>query len=117
MKSRILVFALFSIFVSGSVFAQKNAKPLLKNDLDSLSYSMGLAIGTSMKTAGIKQLNDKLFSQAINEVLGEKESVLKVEQANQIIQAYMMKMRDSKGKENIDVGKIYLEDNKKKEKG
>jgi FKBP-type peptidyl-prolyl cis-trans isomerase FklB len=112
MKSK-FILGILAVIVVLPVNAQKNK--LFKNELDSVSYSMGVVIGSSMKTAGFKQINDKLFTQGINEMIGGKETVITSEQANQIIQAYMMKAMQQKGKENLVAGQKFLDENKKKE--
>ena len=47
-----------------------------------------MASGNNIKEAGLKEMNDKLFMQALNEVLAEKPTLLKTEQTQQILQAY-----------------------------
>jgi FKBP-type peptidyl-prolyl cis-trans isomerase FklB len=74
---------------------------------------MGVAIGNSLKQAGFDQFNDKVFYQAITEVLGGKETVIKADATNNIIQSYMMKMQGQKASKNLTIGKKFLEENKK----
>jgi FKBP-type peptidyl-prolyl cis-trans isomerase FklB len=120
MKSKLIAIVLLVAVGTSSVFAQKKDKAakndkIFKTELDSISYSMGVMIGSSMKKAGMTQINDKLFAQALVEMLADKEPAIKSEQANQIIQSYMMKMYEKKGKENKDSGAKFLEENKTKE--
>jgi len=111
MKKLMLFFAILSI-VAHSAISQKG-KVELKNEIDTVSYSMGVAIGNSLKQAGFDQFNDKVFYQAITEVMNGKETVIKAEATNNIIQSYMMKMQGQKSSKNLIIGKKFLEDNKK----
>ena len=105
-----------SIFHKASVNTtpQKTVEPIFKTELDSVSYCMGLAIGNSIKTAGLTEINDKLFMQAMNEVLAGKETAIKTEQTQQILNNYIMKLQAKKSAESKEVGKKFLEENKKK---
>jgi FKBP-type peptidyl-prolyl cis-trans isomerase FklB len=116
MKHTLLILA---VIVSSQVFAGKpkpvETKPLMANELDSVSYCMGTAIGTTMKQAGFEKINTQLFLQAMNEVLDNKPTVITVEQTNSIIQNYLYKMQAKAGKKNLEEGKQFLEANSKKE--
>ena len=108
------LFCAIILSVSAICFSQKS-KSELKSEIDSVSYSMGMAIGTSMKTAGFKEVNEKLFMKAIHEVLSDKPTELKTEQIDEIIRSYVMKLQSKKGAENLVIGRKFLEENKKKE--
>lgn len=111
--------SLLAVAIIGTAFAQKKSdkktEELFKTDLDSVSYSMGLAIGSSIKSAGIDKINDKLFVQALTESLAGKEGKFTTQQANQIIQKYMGALASKKGSVNTEIGKKWLADNAKKE--
>jgi FKBP-type peptidyl-prolyl cis-trans isomerase FklB len=107
---------LFSMLIAVSVIVNgQKGKVELKNELDTVSYSMGIAIGNSMKMAGFTQFNDKLFYQALTEVLNSKETIIKPEATNNIIQSYMMKLHTQLASKNLAIGRKYLEENKTKE--
>jgi FKBP-type peptidyl-prolyl cis-trans isomerase FklB len=109
-KYILLLFALISTVLN----AQKS-KLKLKNDLDSVSYCMGTVIGNSLKMAGFTSVNDKLFIQAITEVLSEKETAFKSNQNDSIIRNYFTKLQSKKAAVNLLIGKKFLDDNKKKD--
>ena len=112
MKKLLIVFAAI-IAISANSYSQKQ-KTGIKSELDSVSYCMGLAIGNSVKTAGLTEINDKLFMQALNEVLAGKETVIKTEQTQQILNNYFSKLQAKKSSEGKEIGKKFLEENKKK---
>jgi FKBP-type peptidyl-prolyl cis-trans isomerase FklB len=108
-KLIILTFLLIPSFV----FAQKPAIQM-NGEIDSVSYCMGVMIGKSLKMGGFKDFNEKLFMQAISEMLADKETLVKPEQADPIIRNYFMKLQSQKGSANIEIGKKFLDENKKK---
>jgi FKBP-type peptidyl-prolyl cis-trans isomerase FklB len=109
------IFLFTALCSSILCFGQKNDKPVMKNELDSVSYSMGVAIGTSLKMAGLANINDKMFLQAMNEVLADKPTVVTADQSNQIIQQYLTKQTSKNSGKNLAEGKKFLEENSKKE--
>lgn len=113
LKSKLFIF----VFVCGitSVYAQKNKPIQLKNELDTVSYSLGSVLGQSLKSAGIVQLNETLFLQAIKDALAGKESLFTQQQVNTIMQNYMMKVHQAKAQKNLEEGKKFLAENSKKE--
>ena len=111
MGNKKLIFLTF-LLIPSFIFAQKPAI-LMTNEIDSVSYCMGVMIGKSLKMGGFKEFNQKLFMQAISENLADKETMIKPEQADPIIRNYFMKLQSQKGSANITIGKKFLDDNKK----
>ncbi len=113
MKSKSLFCIVSALFLSLSAFSQKPV--ILANELDSLSYSLGLVLGTSIEKAGITSVNEKLLMQGISEVIGKKEQKITAEQANAIINSYLTKLNDKKAAANLVASQKFLEENRKKE--
>ncbi|MCX7987237.1 MAG: FKBP-type peptidyl-prolyl cis-trans isomerase [Bacteroidales bacterium] len=113
LKSKLLL--LFLACFTGGIFAQKNKPIQLKNEIDSVSYSLGSVIGQSMRSAGISQLNEALFIQAVKDALANKEPLFNQQQVNTIMQNYMMKVHQAKAQKNLEEGKKFLSENAKKE--
>jgi FKBP-type peptidyl-prolyl cis-trans isomerase FklB len=103
-----------AIVLPVSSFAQNTSNDL-KNEIDSVSYGMGMAIGNSMKSAGFTEVNGTILLNAINDVLKDKPTELKVDQIDQIIRSYLTKTQAKKGAENLVIGRKFLEENKKKD--
>ena len=113
MKSKsALVFILAGLIIS-PVIAQKDNP--LTNEFDSVSYSLGIVLGTSIDKAGIKEFSEKLFMQGINEVVGGKQPGLTTEQANMVINAYLTKVNEKKAVINLIEGQKFLTENGKKD--
>ncbi len=113
MKSKSLFCIAFATFVCISVFSQKPIA--LTNELDSLSYSLGLVLGTSIEKAGISAVNEKLLMQGISDVIGKKDQKITADQANAIINTYLTRLNDQKAASNLVAGQKFLEENKTKE--
>ena len=105
-----LALLLIINLIHNSMNAQK-----LKNEIDSVSYSLGVNIGENIK-AQFPNLDLKNFEIGIEDVLNEKKQP-KVEgaDAQKIIQDYFTKMQAKANEEKIEAGKNFLEENSKRD--
>ena len=87
----------------------------LKSDIDTLSYSLGVDIGNSLKNISITELNYDAFINGLSSTLEEKELKMKEEEIKPFINNYITKMREVKAAKNLQEGQAFLEENKKKE--
>ena len=87
----------------------------LKNEQDSVSYSMGLLMGTSIQKAGITEINDQVFLQGIKDMVYGTPQAISPEQANMIMNTYLMKLVAKKASDNLVKGQQFLAENAKKE--
>ena len=87
----------------------------LKNEIDSVSYSLGVNIGENIK-AQFPNLDLKNFEVGIEDVLNDKKQP-KVEgaDAQKIIQEYFTKLQAKANEEKIEAGKKFLEENSKRD--
>ena len=87
----------------------------LKNEIDSVSYSLGVNIGENIK-AQFPNLDLKNFEVGIEDVLNDKKQP-KVEgaDAQKIIQAYFTKLQAKANEDKIEAGKKFLEENSKRD--
>jgi FKBP-type peptidyl-prolyl cis-trans isomerase FklB len=113
MKSKIAIGFLLTGLLMPPVIAQQNNP--LTNELDSVSYSLGMMLGMSIDKAGIKEFNEKLLMQGINEVVGGKQTGLSIEQANTVLSAYLGKLNEKKAVINLMEGQKFMVENGKKE--
>lgn len=120
MKSIFAVSMMTVLAVSGCEQLKKmtggDPAAKLETDDQKIAYAIGQQIGGSMKSQGL-QVNTAILAASIDEVLAGKPSRMKPEE----MQAAMMKMRENltakqeaSGKENIEKGAKFLEENKKK---
>jgi len=107
---------LFSVFLSGllilPVVGQKN---ILNSEIDSVSYSLGILLGTSIRQAGIEEFNDKMVLNGLNDINTGKQTVITLEQANTLVNACLAKLNEKKAFINLQEGRKFLDENAKKE--
>jgi len=84
----------------------------LVSPADSFSYMIGVAIGYSLKTQKVDDINFDLVSKGIEEVL-KNDSVTSMQDANMYLNKYFIQLREKSGTRNMEVGKKFLEENKK----
>lgn len=107
---RILIaIALFTFLGSSTVDAQK-----LKNASDSLSYALGVEFAQQLKNQGFDDVDTKVFTAAIADVLAKKEPKINKSTANT-----MYKLEKRLRKETINIrrkeeGRAFLAENAKR---
>jgi FKBP-type peptidyl-prolyl cis-trans isomerase FklB len=113
MKSRIIPVFVFAGLMISPAFAQKSVP--LTSELDSVSYSLGIVLGTSIHQAGIKEFDEKLFLQGIHDASSGEQQVMTAEQANTTLNEYLTKLSEKKAVLNLIEGQKFLAENAKKE--
>ena len=111
-KSIQLLILIFSINLSikSTMSAQK-----LTNEIDSVSYSLGVNIGENLKTQ-FPDINLKNFELAIKDVLdNQKEPKISGADAQKVIQNYFQKQQAKASESVIEEGKKFLTENSKKD--
>jgi len=113
MKSKIL-FCFFLVGLLVMPAMSQNAS-VLTNELDSVSYSLGILLGSSIEKAGIKEYKEDMFMLGIRDVNGGKQQLLSAEQSNMVINTYLAKLNEMKAVVNLLEGQKFLDENGKKE--
>ena len=111
-KTTQLLILIFSINLSikSTMSAQK-----LNNEIDSVSYSLGVNIGENLKTQ-FPDINLKNFELAIKNVLdNQKEPKISGADAQKVIQNYFQKQQAKASESVIEEGKKFLTENSKKD--
>ena len=96
-----------------------------KNQLDSLSYSIGMSLAGFYKQQGITDINTVLLNRAINDVMKSGKPLLTEEQMTACVNNFMMKKQSEKTaanrqanagiiEANHKAGEAFLADNKNK---
>src|SRR5688572_33188403 len=107
------VFAV--VLLTASCNAQdKKSTGTMKTQLDSISYSLGVSIGNNFKTNQLENVDVDMLSKSMKDALGGTTAITQ-EQADAAIQKYMADREKVKGEEALTKGKVYLDENKKKE--
>jgi len=86
----------------------------VNNEVDSVSYALGVAIGTNLK-AQFNEINPEIMAQALEDIYNEEEKYFTPDEANMYLQTYAGRMAQKKGEENIVKGKEFLEKNSTEE--
>ncbi len=119
------VMTLFSVVVlcsSLTATAQdeapaKQEAPKLETTLDKASYAIGFNIGKDLKRQGL-ELDPKKIALGIAAAMEGSKSALSEEEIATVFAALrqeMMKKESEKGTKNLEAGKKFLEENKKKD--
>lgn len=82
--------------------------------MDKFSYAIGLGIGQNLKGMGATNIVTEDFAQAINDILKGNEPVISHKEAREIVNKYFEELEKKINEANIEQGKIFLEQNKKR---
>ena len=92
-----------------------------KNNMDSLSYSLGVLVAQNLKSQGFDQLDAKSLAAAMQDVLEDKTLKISLDRANAIMQEYAMAKQAEAAEAakaehaaTIEAGERFLAENGKK---
>lgn len=83
--------------------------------MDSISYSLGVLVAQNLKSQGFAELNSAAFSQAVNDVMKGSELHVSIEEAQQMVNAFVQKAQQAQFQGNIEAGEKFLKENAQKE--
>lgn len=116
MKKILCVAAVLTAMVSGAVAQSK-----LVSSRDSVSYAIGLNLGAQFRQQGLDSIDPYLLVQGINDYLGNRQTLLELDQSGRVITTYLQEARKKqeeanklKAQKNIDASAKFLADNKKR---
>ncbi|MFC2151935.1 FKBP-type peptidyl-prolyl cis-trans isomerase [Bacteroidota bacterium] len=112
-KTAILVFTFIGLMIVVESAAQKGKKDRLESEIDTVSYAIGVSIGTSVKQQNLPDLNIDKISEAIEDVLNSMELKLTLEQSQMILTDYIKTIQEKLKMENMEKMASFLEENKK----
>ncbi|MDE5750466.1 MAG: FKBP-type peptidyl-prolyl cis-trans isomerase [Duncaniella sp.] len=92
-----------------------------QNELDRISYALGLSMGNNFRASGIDKINVQDFADGVAAVFYGSQPKMTYDEAKAEIQAYFKAMEEKQqaaaaeqAKTNEALGKAYLEDNAKR---
>lgn len=85
------------------------------NELDKISYSLGLSIASNLISSGVKTINAEAFNDAMSTVFAGQMPEIMPDEANNILQDYFEKLQKEQGSASKEAGEKYLAENKKRE--
>ncbi|HBK32505.1 MAG TPA: peptidylprolyl isomerase, partial [Porphyromonadaceae bacterium] len=83
--------------------------------MEQLSYALGMSMASNLIHSGLHTIDVPSFVKAFTEIMENQPASMSAEQANQIIESYFRKKQDEMQTENLQTGRAFLEENKKKE--
>ena len=83
--------------------------------MDKFSYAIGLGIGQNLLSMGAKGIAVDDFAQAIKDVLDGNQTAISHTEARDIVNKYFAELEEKMNAANIEAGKKFLEENKKRE--
>lgn len=85
------------------------------NEIDKVSYSLGLSIASNLISSGIKTINAEAFNDALSTVFAGEMPEIMPDEANNILQDYFDKIQKEQGHAAQEAGEKFLAENKTKE--
>lgn len=86
-----------------------------QEEMDSLSYSLGILMAQNLQSQGFEELKAESMSSAISDVLNGQTPKISAQEANMILQQYMMKKQEAQHGEAIAEGEAFLKANGERE--
>jgi FKBP-type peptidyl-prolyl cis-trans isomerase FklB len=83
---------LLIVFITASAMAQ-HTHTTMQNEIDSMSYAVGMNVATSLKAGGIDTLNYEVFKEALKDVIQYDHTALEGKESNEIVQTYIAKAK------------------------
>lgn len=111
-----LVLAAGFVFFGGCSGQKMSTKEVqLNNEIDSVSYSLGVNIAQNIKSQGMDEVNVDALASAFHDVLGDQ--TLKIDQttSSMVINTYFQSLQTSRSEKSKEAGLAFLEKNKTKE--
>lgn len=85
-----------------------------QHHMDKFSYSIGLGIGQNLLGMGTKDIVVEDFAQAIKDVLQGNQTAISHQEARDIVNKYFAELEAKVHAANIEQGKAFLDENKKR---
>ena len=83
--------------------------------MDKISYALGLGIGQQLKSMNIKNFSIEDFSKSIADVMNGETTQMTAREAQEMLNEYFSKKATEDAQQAIADGKVFLENNGKRE--
>lgn len=87
----------------------------LKDHLEEFSYSLGLTISSNLLQSGVTKIDSMRFMAGLQDVFAGNKLKISMDEANHIIQEFMMANNEEEANQNLEEGLLYLLNNVKNE--
>jgi FKBP-type peptidyl-prolyl cis-trans isomerase FklB len=99
------------MFVSCDQMGGSKKEVKLNNELDSVSYAIGIDIAGNLKKSGFSEINPDAISKGFADVFAETEPIIDPAMANKFVMDYFNKARAKKGEKNLKDAEEFLKEN------
>ena len=79
----------------------------MTQELEAVSYCVGLSVATSLQEQNLESLNPNAISDAIEDVFSGKELKFSAEEASKIIQQYIQEKSEQQFAKNKTEGELF----------
>jgi FKBP-type peptidyl-prolyl cis-trans isomerase FklB len=83
--------------------------------MNKISYALGLGIGQQLKSMNIEDFSIEDFTKSISDVMSGKETAISSRDAQAMLNEYFQKKEKEQAQTAIAEGKVYLEENAKRD--
>jgi FKBP-type peptidyl-prolyl cis-trans isomerase FklB len=87
----------------------------LNNEIDSVSYSLGVNIAQNIKSQGMDEVNVNALANAFNDVLNDQSLKIDETTSSMVINSYFQNLQTARSEESREAGIAFLEENKNRE--
>lgn len=112
MKNFLIAFITGAIFILGSCNGTGSRDTEFSNEIDSVSYAIGVSFGNQLKMSGMETVNADILAQAIQDMFEDKDPAFDEVEANMILNRYFNMLHY---RENLEEGEEFLRENKLRE--
>jgi FKBP-type peptidyl-prolyl cis-trans isomerase FklB len=81
--------------------------------MEKLSYAIGMSMAQNLMQSGLKSINVDSFVKAFTDVMNNASTDMSLNDANTVLQEYFTKQQDEMLNQNLEIGRAFLEENKK----
>ncbi len=105
-----IVAAMFLMNSCGEMPGAKKSVSL-DNELDSVSYAIGVDIGQNIKGQGFDEINAEAVAKGFDDIFKENETLMSKEDANAYVREYFQKIVKRKADANLKAAEDFLKEN------
>ena len=88
------------------------ATPLMVNELDSISYALGMGVAKNLHSSGLDSVNMKAFNEGFSQVLKGDSTLISEADVQILLQNYFQGLAEKQKEEFIKEGEDFLAENK-----
>jgi len=109
------IVVLFMLMISCGETSGIKKDLSLNNELDSVSYAIGIDIGANLKNQGFEEINGDAMTKGFNDVFTGNENIMSREMANKYVGNYFRNLVKRKADKNLKKAEEFLAENGKKD--